>query len=158
MFMGYNWARAGNPLQTGYDLTIFSPNFLQGLYKLLFSPLRGLFLYSPLLILSLPGLAWLWRRHRLEAGLATGLTCVTVLLFSVWTSGEGLSWGSRFLVPVVPFLCLAPVVERARLAQNLKAVCCWGWASCLLPSRYWASVSIPGPYARCRPTLVASFP
>jgi hypothetical protein len=121
MFMGYNWARAGNPLQTGYDLTIFSPDFLQGLYKLLFSPLRGLFLYSPLLILSLPGLAWLWRRHRPEAGLAAGVTCVTVLLFSVWTSGEGLSWGSRFLVPVVPFLCLAlaPVLERAQAGSKI---------------------------------------
>jgi hypothetical protein len=121
MFMGYNWARAGNPLQTGYDLTIFSPDFLQGLYKLLFSPLRGLFLYSPLLILSLPGLAWLWRRHRSEAGLAAGVTCVTVLLFSVWTSGEGLSWGSRFLVPVVPFFCLAlaPVLEWALAGSEI---------------------------------------
>jgi hypothetical protein len=115
LLMGYNWARAGNPLQTGYDLTIFSPDFLLGLYKLLFSPLRGLFLYSPLLILSLPGLAWLWRRQCAEAGLGAGVTAVTLLLFSVWTSGEGLSWGSRFLVPVVPFLCLAlaPVLERA---------------------------------------------
>jgi hypothetical protein len=115
MLMAYNWVRVGNPLQTGYDLTIFAPNLLLGLYKLLFSPLRGLFVYSPLLLLSLPGLAWLWRRRRAEAGLVTGVTGVTIFLFSAWTSGEGLSWGSRFLVPVVPFLCLAlaPVLDRA---------------------------------------------
>ncbi|UCC87266.1 MAG: hypothetical protein JSV81_20825 [Anaerolineales bacterium] len=115
MLIGYNWLRTGNPLQTGYDLTIFSPNPVPGLYKLLFSPLRGLFVYSPLLILSLPGLVGLWRQRRTETGLIVAVTGVTFLLFSVWTSGEGLSWGSRFLVPVVPFLCLAlaPVLERA---------------------------------------------
>jgi hypothetical protein len=115
MLMGYNWVRVGNPLQTGYDLTIFSPNLLLGLYKLLFSPLRGLFVYSPLLLLSLPGLVWLWRRRRAETGLVIGVTGGTIFLFSAWASGEGLSWGSRFLVPVVPFLCiaLAPVLDRA---------------------------------------------
>ncbi len=115
ILMGYNLVRSGNPLSTGYDLTIFSPNILFGLYKLLFSPLRGLFVYSPLLLLALLGIAWWWRRHKLEALLVAGIAGVTVLLFSAWTSGEGLSWGSRFLVPVVPVLCiaLAPVVQRA---------------------------------------------
>ncbi len=123
MLMGYNWVRVGNPLQTGYDLTIFSPNLLLGLYKLLFSPLRGLFVYSPLLLLSVPGLAWLWQRRRAEAGLVIGIIGVTVFLFSAWTSGEGLSWGSRFLVPVVPFLCLAlaPVLDRVLAGSKVLA-------------------------------------
>ena len=115
LLMGYNWVRAGNPFQTGYDLTIFSPNLLLGLYKLLFSPLRGLFVYSPLLILGVLGLVWLWRRHPGETALSVSVIGITFLIFSLWTSGEGLSWGSRFLVPVVPFLCLglAPILERA---------------------------------------------
>jgi hypothetical protein len=123
MLMGYNWVRVGNPFQTGYDLTIFSPNLLLGLYRLLFSPLRGLFVYSPLLLLSVPGLAWLWRRCRAEAGLVIGVTGVTIFLFSAWTSGEGLSWGSRFLVPVVPFLCLAlaPILDRALAGSKVLA-------------------------------------
>ncbi len=123
LLMGYNWVRAGNPFQTGYDLTIFSPNVLLGLYKLLFSPLRGLFTYSPLLVLCLPGFVWLWRRCRAETALALGVAGVTVLLFSAWTSGEGLSWGSRFLVPIVPLLCLAlaPVLERALSGSKLIA-------------------------------------
>jgi 4-amino-4-deoxy-L-arabinose transferase-like glycosyltransferase len=115
ILMAYNAFRSGNPLQTGYDLTLFSPNILLGLYKLLFSPLRGFFIYSPLLILSLPGW-WLLRKSYLaEAWLLAGLTGVTIGLFSAWSSGEGLSWGSRFLVPVVPFfaICLAPIVENA---------------------------------------------
>lgn len=114
ILMGYNALRSGNPFQTGYDLTLFSPNILLGLYKLLLSPLRGFFIYSPILILSLPGW-WLFHKtHPAEAWLFAGLTGVTVALFSAWSSGEGLSWGSRFLVPVVPFfaITLAPIVEQ----------------------------------------------
>ena len=121
--LGYNALRSGDPLQTGYDLTLFSPNVLLGLYKLLFSPLRGLFIYSPLLLLSLPGW-WLLRRRRpAEAWLLAGLVLVTVGLFSAWSSGEGLSWGSRFLVPVVPALVisLAPLLERIIDPTRIRA-------------------------------------
>lgn len=119
-WMGYNAVRSGHPLQTGYDLSLFSPNLLLGLYKLLFSPLRGLFVYSPLLLLSLPGWWLLRRAYPAEAWLFAGLTVVTVGLFSAWSSGEGLSWGSRFLVPIVPFLsiCLAPILDLLRTNRN----------------------------------------
>ncbi len=123
ILLGYNALRSGNPLQTGYDLTLFSPNILLGLYKLLFSPLRGFFIYSPLLLLSLPGWWLLRRRFPAEAWLFAGLVGVTVLLFSAWSSGEGLSWGSRFLVPVTPFfaLCLAPIVARVQRSKGAEA-------------------------------------
>ena len=114
ILMAYNALRSGNPFQTGYDLTLFSPNILLGLYKLLLSPLRGFFIYSPILILSLPGW-WLFRKtHPAEAWLFAGLAGVTIALFSAWSSGEGLSWRSRFLVPVVAFftICLAPLVAQ----------------------------------------------
>ncbi len=122
ILLGYNALRSGNPLETGYDLTLFSPNIPLGLYKLLFSPLRGLFVYSPILLLSLPGW-WFFRQSRpAEAWLLAGLVGVTIGLFSAWSSGEGLSWGSRFLVPVVPFFVigLAPLVEKVtgRQAQR----------------------------------------
>ncbi|RMF00337.1 MAG: phospholipid carrier-dependent glycosyltransferase, partial [Chloroflexi bacterium] len=38
ILLAYNALRSGNPLQTGYDLTLFSANIPLGLYKLLFSP------------------------------------------------------------------------------------------------------------------------
>ncbi|HEX9926209.1 MAG TPA: phospholipid carrier-dependent glycosyltransferase, partial [Anaerolineae bacterium] len=109
--LAYNALRSGDPTQTGYDLTLFSPNVLLGLYKLLFSPLRGLFIYSPILLLSLPGWWLLRKTHTAEAWLCAGLAGITIGLFSAWSSGEGLSWGSRFLVPIIPFLtiCLAPI-------------------------------------------------
>ena len=124
LLLGYNWIRSGNPLQTGYDLTIFSPNILFGLYKLLLSPLRGLFIYSPLLLLVFAGFYRLWQSHKLETALLVGQAGVTIFLFSAWTSGEGLSWGSRFLVPVVPLLCvgLAPVVRRVTTGSRPAAI------------------------------------
>lgn len=123
VLLTYNALRAGNPFQTGYDLSLFSSNLLLGLYKLLFSPLRGFFIYSPILLLSLPGWWLLRKTHPAESWLFAGLVGITVLLFSFWSSGEGLSWGSRFLVPVVPFfaLCLAPIIERvsgSRVVQD----------------------------------------
>lgn len=129
ILMSYNALRSGNPFQTGYDLTLFSPNILLGLYKLLLSPLRGFFLYSPILLLSLPGW-WLFRKtHPAEAWFFAGLAGVTIALFSAWSSGEGLSWGSRFLVPVVPFfaISLTPLTEQvigsrvagSRVASNM---------------------------------------
>lgn len=113
ILMAYNDARAGDPFQTGYDLTLFTPNVWLGLYKLLFSPLRGFFIYSPLLLLSLPGWWHLRRQQPAEAWLMASCVGITLALFSAWSSGEGLSWGSRFLVPLVPFfaLCLAPVIR-----------------------------------------------
>jgi hypothetical protein len=123
LLAGYNWLRAGDPLETGYDLSLFSSSLWLGLYKLLFSPLRGLFIYSPLLILSILGLVWLWQEHQHEAALTTGVVSITILVFSIWSSGEGLSWGSRFLIPAIPFLCLAlaPVLERALAGARLLA-------------------------------------
>jgi len=114
ILLAYNALRAGNPTDTGYDLTLFSPNVLLGLYKLLFSPLRGLFVYTPILLLSLPGWWYLRKIHTAEAWLFAGIVVITLTLFSAWSSGEGLSWGSRFLVPVIPFfvLSLAPIVEK----------------------------------------------
>lgn len=124
ILLGYNAIRSGNPFQTGYDLTLFSPNILLGLYKLLFSPLRGFFIYSPILLLSLPGWWWwLRRQHPTEAWLLAGLVGVTILLFSAWSSGEGLSWGSRFLVPLAPFfaVCLAPVIEASGVRYQIAS-------------------------------------
>jgi hypothetical protein len=116
LLMAYNAFRAGNPTDTGYDLTLFSPNILLGLYKLLFSPLRGLFVYTPVLLLSLPGWWYLRKIHPAEAWLFAGIIGITVALFSAWSSGEGLSWGSRFLVPLIPFFALSmtPIVEKVQ--------------------------------------------
>ncbi len=129
IFGWYNWMRSGNPLQTGYDLSIFTPNILLGLYKLLFSPLRGLFIYSPVLVLAIPGWWQLRKTRPTESWLIAGIVGITVLLFSAWASGEGLSWGSRFMVPIVPLLSLtlAPIIQQLQVTsyELRKSVLFW---------------------------------
>ena len=118
----YNWVRAGNTLQTGYDLTIFSPSLWLGLYKLLFSPLRGLFWFSPILLLSPIAFFAFLPRHRAEALLSAAIILFNVLLFSAWTSGEGLSWGSRFLVPILPFAVLPLVTLLSDIPKAVAVI------------------------------------
>jgi hypothetical protein len=122
IMLTYNAIRSGNPLQTGYDLTLFSSNALLGFYKLLFSPLRGLFVYSPILLLSLPGWWHLRRLYPAESWHFAGLVGITLFLFSFWSSGEGLSWGSRFLVPLIPFftISLAPIIAQVTSRNALR--------------------------------------
>jgi hypothetical protein len=101
-----------------------------GLYGLLLSPGKSLFLYAPPLLLSLAGLplfvrAGGWRRFVL---VATPL--VYLLVYGskgVWHGG---GWGPRYLVPALPFLVLwsLPVWEAVlrpapgRLRVALRAV------------------------------------
>ncbi len=123
----YNLVRSGNLLDLGYapDET-FSTPLWRGLAGLLISPGKGLFLYSPILLAALAGLPALFRRDRATALLSLGVAIAFPLLYAGWFMWwGGWSWGPRFLVPSLPFLCLflAPVVE---------------WA--LHPGRWWAMV------------------
>ncbi len=82
---------------------------------------RGLFVFTPLLLLILPGLALMWRRKRGEAWLALSLLVFYLLGYSrhgQWHAG--LSWGSRFLVPVVPILMLAIAEWLAFVSQSRR--------------------------------------
>jgi hypothetical protein len=80
-------------------------------FGLLFGSGRGLFVYSPVLLLALPGLVTMWRQRRAEAILAACAPVAFVLGYSSYPDWHGgLVWGARFLVPVIPVLML-PVVE-----------------------------------------------
>jgi hypothetical protein len=100
---------------------------LPRIYGLLLGSGRGLFVFSPVLLLCLPGLVLLWRRHRSEALLVAGALVLFVVGYSSYTSWHGgLVWGSRFLVPVVPLLML-PVVECLSATRKV-----WQLAAALL--------------------------
>jgi len=87
-------------------------------YGLLFSPGKGLFVFSPLLLLGLAGLPALWSRHRTAVwagvfaliGYTGGYT-----QYGVWHGG--LCWGPRHLVPIVPLL-LVPLSEVLRARKR----------------------------------------
>ncbi|MCS6846289.1 MAG: hypothetical protein RMN52_01075 [Anaerolineae bacterium] len=122
----YNFARFGDPLDTGLSLVEWSlPYFtpaaaLVRAYGLLFSPYRGLIFYAPILLL-LP-LAWLLsraagRRDAARIGCASARpalfmaatgTLAYVPFFSVWSMWwGGFNWGPRFLLPILPVWMIA---------------------------------------------------
>jgi hypothetical protein len=110
----YNWARYGNPISTGYrpDETFDNP-LLLGLYGLLSSPGKGLFVYVPFLAALPFSFVLFIRRAKREAFLIGAVFTFYVLLFSLWYYWwGGTNWGPRFLVPLLPFIVLliAPAI------------------------------------------------
>jgi hypothetical protein len=91
-----------------------------------FSPLRGLFALSPMLILGFTGIPQLWRtrdRHRELAGIAAFTAVLTAAYCYFTSSFSYASWGwttgPRHLTGLVPFLALpaALFIERKMAAR-----------------------------------------
>ena len=78
-----------------------------GLRGLLFSPGRSLFLYSPWLLLAIPGVVLFMRRHGRSGFLVAVFPILVVLLYAMKLGWHGGSWGPRYLLPVVPLLAVA---------------------------------------------------
>jgi len=120
---------------------------------LLLSPNRGLFIYSPVLIFSLLGMAVVWRRGAVPAGpcgspigdsrmggrqgrkllrcLSVGIWATVVLYSadSVWWGGW--SFGPRYMTDLLPFFCLylgvglEGIVRRRPRAEGLRSTFLW---------------------------------
>jgi hypothetical protein len=106
--LGYNYSRFESLFRTGYTEVAWGYPFVVGLYGLLFSAGKSVFLYNPLLIASPLGL-WLRARAQPAWTLLTiclaGAYVASHASYNYWTGGW--NWGPRFLLPVVPFLLLA---------------------------------------------------
>lgn len=112
VMFAYNAVRFGNIWDTGYlrdEGAGFntSDRIWEGFAGLLFSPGRSFFLYSPIAIAGVVALAGWFRQRRSTAILLAG---VTVILFVFYASLEywdaDRSYGPRYLVPILPFVCL----------------------------------------------------
>lgn len=112
----YNWARFGSPFNFGYPEGNLSVPFFTGLHAMFLSPGRSLFVYSPILLLAIPG-AWIFlRRERLLMILCVLVVVGYAAIVASWGPlGWGLSWGMRLMTPTVPvfgFLAAA-TIDRA---------------------------------------------
>jgi len=126
MILGlYNWLRFNSPVNFGYGNEKFVFTGFDGLYGVLLSPGRSLFVYSPILILAIPGLWLMYRQARSMTIVCLSTIAGYVLAIAAWHMWDGgWSWGSRLLTPIVPmlgFFC-APVIDRLWHRRWLAAI------------------------------------
>ena len=109
--LAYNDLAFGSPLEQGYGTKTFATPIQTGLYGLLASPSRGLFVYTPYLVFAFLALfrAWRWPGEvagRLRAlSLAWIAALVLYAMYSEWWGGR--VFGSRFLDDFAPVLFAA---------------------------------------------------
>lgn len=108
-----NYVRYHSIVDRGYPGERFSNPWLVGLYGILLSSGKSIFLFSPPLVLGLLGWkAFASRPHlRADAWLFLSVCIVQVCLFAKWWgwSGED-DWGVRFVIPGVLMLSI-PMIE-----------------------------------------------
>ncbi len=163
----YDGVRYGSPLATGYRADeLFNNPILLGLYGLLFSPGKGLFLYVPFLAALPWSIVVLWRRARDELFLTCAIFALYLVTFSTWYYWwGGTNWGPRFLVPTIPFLVLlvAPAVELALNVESRNkirvAFTTLFFALCLLAFAFeLVGVSVPSLAYRARMVRLSANP
>lgn len=109
----YNSWYFGSIFLVGYDMGFFSGSgfatpFLEGLSGILFSPSRGLFIYSPIFLFSLIGI-FLALGHT-ERLLFSSLSVSVILIIAVYSRWRiwwgGMAFGPRLLADITPLLTL----------------------------------------------------
>jgi hypothetical protein len=109
--VAYNDLAFGSPFEQGYGVKSFATPIQTGLYGLLLSPSRGLFVYTPYAIFGFFALLRAWRWPGEVAGRLRGLSLVWLAAlvvyatYSEWWGGR--VFGSRFLDDFAPILFVA---------------------------------------------------
>lgn len=130
LMLANNYAMNGSPFHLTYgsnpefpkmnagNLFGFSLPDLTLTPELLLTEYRGLFFWSPVLLMAAPGIIELVRRDRLAAVLVAGafvLNFLQVSAYYIWFGGN--SFGMRFLAPSLPFLGLAAAYGIKRFPE-----------------------------------------
>jgi hypothetical protein len=122
-----NYIRYHSLFDHGYSGERFSNPMLVGLYGILFSAGKSIFLFSPPLILGVIG----WRRFARsdetgpDAWLFLVICAAQVLLYAKWWDwSSDDAWGVRFLIPGVLLMCIpmVTVLDRRAVAIPILAV------------------------------------
>ena len=130
----YNYFRFHNPLETGYNLawtlahgTNFQfwslQKFPVNMVGFLLSPVKGLLIFSPTLILTIPFFKRFYLEHRLIA-ISIFLYCLfNFILFSLNFAWHGSIWsfGPRYILTIVPFIYL-PLIYFEKSSLYMKFI------------------------------------
>jgi hypothetical protein len=129
LHLGSPWASAQMEIARRFTEATGGPwrtPLVEGACGILFSPSRGLFVYSPILLFSFWGIARLWRDPRLHPMRPlSAAALLLVLMQSKWYSWYGgHSFGYRLLVDTVPLLAVCsvavvPVMRRKKVVLAL---------------------------------------
>ncbi len=114
-----NYARTGSIFDSGYEVN-FNGAMFTGLYGFLFSAGKGVFLFSPLMVLFPVAARSLWNdpTRRRVAVWALLLLGAQLLMYSKWWDWSGDdAWGPRFLIPAT-MVCLAVVAASSYLRST----------------------------------------
>jgi len=123
--LAFEVVRFGRPFSSYARGQYFSHPPLDGAWRLLVGPNKGLFLYFPLGLLAAVGLVALVRgRETRGAAVSTlALAAGLLALYSAWWAWDGSGgWGPRFLVPLVPLLASAAGAAAGTPARRTAAV------------------------------------
>lgn len=102
---------------------------LTALLANLISPGRGIFIFFPLSILAVLGLFLLIRKDWWVGGLMNGIVIGSWLMYSTWYQwGAGVSWGPRFFIPLIPYLCVLSWFGWEGFTRFSRKVRIWLWS------------------------------
>jgi hypothetical protein len=127
---------------------VFGENLITGLWGMVLSPGKSVFLYSPPLLLGLAVLPRLWRAHRSACTALFAAALPAVAIYASYKLDGDYAWGPRYTVFAVPAagFAFAVAIEAALRATSharskklaVATVCALGVAVQLLGNAfYW---------------------
>jgi hypothetical protein len=129
IYLAWNTVQFGNPFDFGYPeladggkrINGFTTPLLVGLAGFLISPGKSVFVHAPLLLAAIPAVPRLMRADRGLALLAIAAPLTYLFFYARYTQWEGgYCVGPRYLVPVLPFLLLAPAFSLASASSGIR--------------------------------------
>jgi hypothetical protein len=102
-------------LSSGSGLSVFLDNYINGLERYLFGQSYGLFLYSPLALLSIFGIKYIWNYNKFLS------LSIIIAAFSFISAhsilapfGGGWTLPGRYVIPILPILLISlfPLFEK----------------------------------------------
>ncbi|MBP7842388.1 hypothetical protein KA017_00090 [Candidatus Woesebacteria bacterium] len=95
-------------------------NMLNGLNTHLFSVDRGVLLFTPVILLSIFGMFYLYKSNPSATHVLLGIIVLCIVLYSMWGDPYGgWAFGSRYLIPAYAILAIFLGVALEKLRKNI---------------------------------------